>query len=318
MYSVLAYYYIGHIENPEEEMARHKEFFKTRDFKGRIYISHQGINGQSSGSEAHAQEYIEWMRQDERFCGIDFKIHKADQHAFPKMTVKVRKQLVAIDCEVDFSKRGESLSPQAWKQKLEEKEEGTLLLDVRNDYEWDVGHFDGAELPKLKTFREFPSYAKELKEKVDPKTTPVMMYCTGGIRCEFYSAVLKQEGFEKVYQLDGGVIGYGLEEGVDHWKGKLFVFDDRLVVPITEETVAPISHCRHCGTSCDVYYNCANMDCNELFVSCLSCLKEHQGCCKGDCLEHGRVRPYREDAIPFRKCSHESKMAMKNESSVST
>lgn len=307
MYSILAYYYIGPIENPALEVERHKEFFKSRDFTGRIYISEEGINGQSSGLEAHAQEYMEWLRSDPRFERVDFKIHRASQHAFPKMTVKVRKQLVAIDCEVDFSQRGEELSPAEWKKRLEERGEETLVLDVRNDYEWQVGHFEGSELPPLKTFREFPSYAKQLKEKVDPKTTTIMMCCTGGIRCEFYSAVMKQEGFEKVYQLQGGIIGYGQHEGNQHWKGKLFVFDDRLVVPISEEEAPPISHCLYCQTPCDVYHNCANMDCNELFLCCPSCLKEHQGCCKPLCLEQGRVRPYREDAIPFRKFTQQEK-----------
>lgn len=314
MYYVLAYYYIGHIENPQAEMERHKEFFKTRDFKGRIYISSQGINGQSSGSKEHAEEYMEWMRLDSRFKDIDFKIHTLETHAFPKMTVKVRDQLVAIDCEVDFSLAGEHISPKEWKQKLEAKDPDTLLIDVRNDYEWKVGHFEGSQLPELETFREFPKYAKELKEKWDPKKTKVMMCCTGGIRCEFYSAVMKKEGFENVYQLDGGIIGYGLEEGSDHWKGKLFVFDDRLVVPISKEEAEPIASCSLCEAKCDVYYNCANMDCNALFICCTSCLKTHQGCCCSECLETGRVRPYKEDAVPFRKWSHEEKMAMRHAS----
>ncbi|HSX13941.1 MAG TPA: rhodanese-related sulfurtransferase [Chlamydiales bacterium] len=310
MYSVLAYYHIGRIDNPQLEVERHKEFFKTRDFKGRIYISEQGINGQSSGREDHAEEYIAWLRSDPRFEKIDIKIHKSDQHAFPKMTVKYRKQLVAIDCDVDFSFVGEHISPREWKKKLETKDENTLLIDVRNDYEWEVGHFEGAELPKLETFRQFPAYAKALKEKCDPTKTTVMMYCTGGIRCEFYSAVMKKEGFENVFQLDGGVIEYGLQEGDEKWKGKLFVFDDRLVVPIGKGDTAPISHCSLCQTTCDVYYNCANMDCNKLFICCLSCLKKHQGCCCSSCLETGRVRPYKEDAIPFRKWNHEEKAAM--------
>lgn len=314
MYSVLAYYYIGPIEDPQLEMERHREFFKTRDFKGRIYISKQGINGQSSGAEKDAEEYIAWMRSDPRFKNIDFKIHKSEKHAFPKMTVKIRDQLVAIDCEVDFSLGGGHISPQEWKKKMEEKDPNTLLIDVRNDYEWEVGHFEGADLPKLETFREFPKYAQELKEKYDPQKTTIMMYCTGGIRCEFYSAVMKKEGFENVYQLDGGVIGYGLEEGSEHWKGKLFVFDDRLVVPISEENAETIASCSLCGTVCDVYHNCANMDCNELFICCLDCLRKHKGCCCSECLETGRVRPFKEDAIPFRKWSHQEKTAMKHAS----
>ena len=312
-YFVLAYYTIQKIDDPQEEVARHQEFFKERDFRGRIYISEQGINGQASGSKADAEAYIEWMRADPRFQKMPFKIHVAGEHAFPKMTVKYRKQLVAIDCEVDFSKVGEHVSPGQWKKMLEERDGETLVLDVRNDYEWKVGHFEGSELPKLETFRQFPKYAKELKEAKDPKKTSVMMYCTGGIRCEFFSAVLKKEGFEKVYQLDGGVINYGLKEGSDNWKGNLFVFDDRLVVPLGDEKEAPISSCKHCGTGCDVYYNCANMDCNELFICCVECLKEQQGCCCSKCQE-GRVRPYREDGSskPFRKWDHKEKLRLKN------
>jgi UPF0176 protein len=298
-YSILAYYAIVPIEDPRAEVVRHKEFFASRDFMGRIYISEQGINGQASGSAEHAEEYMDWLRSDPRFSGVSFKIHHSEEHAFPKMTVKYRRQLVAIDCEVDFSSRGEPLSSKAWKEMLEAKGPETLLLDVRNDYEWKAGHFEGAELPKLEQFRHFPEYAKQLKEKCDPAKTPVMMYCTGGIRCEFYSAVLKKEGFEKVYQLDGGVIQYGLDEGADHWKGKLFVFDDRLVVPLSlaGET---ISSCAYCGAPHDVYYNCANMDCNALFFCCQSCRQAHEGCCSDAC-RTGRVRPITDSAKPFRK-----------------
>lgn len=309
-YWVIAYYWIGKLENPQAEIGRQKDFFRSRDFRGRIYISEQGINGQSSGLASHAEEYIAWMRADSRFQEIDFKIQRFEEHVFPKMTVKYRRQLVAIDCEVDFSLRGDSVPPRKWKRMLEEKEDDTLLLDVRNEYEWKVGHFEGAELPELETFRQFPLYVKELKKKRDPKKTAVMMYCTGGIRCEFYSAVLKKEGFEKVYQLEGGVIGYGLKEGSEHWKGKLFVFDDRLVVDVSKETNDPIASCKHCAISCDVYYNCANMDCNALFVCCLECLKRHRGCCHESCIEEGRVRPYQESSKPFRKWDFQEKQKM--------
>jgi len=301
MYFVLAYYHIGSIEDPEAEMRRHKEFLNALDFRGRIYISAQGINGQASLVAEDAEKYIAWMRADSRFEKVVFKIHNSDKHVFPKMTIKVRKQLVAMDCDVDFSQVGEHISPQEWKKKMQERTPDTLMLDVRNDYEWEVGHFEGAELPKLETFREFPKYARELKEQCDPQKTSVMMYCTGGIRCEFFSAVLKKEGFEKVYQLDGGVVGYGLQEGSDGWQGKLFVFDDRLVVPLDDKS-SSIAKCTLCASTCDVYYNCANMDCNELFVCCVSCLHKNQGCCCTECLEKGRVRPYKEDPTPFRKC----------------
>mgnify|MGYP002135729522 CR=1 FL=1 len=310
---MLAFYWIGELKDPKSEVVKHQEFFRDRDLKGRIYISEQGINGQMSGRIDHAKEYINWLHSDERFRDIPMKVHEYPEHAFPKATIKYRKQLVAIDCAVDLSQRGEHVSAKKWREMLEERDEKTLLLDVRNDYEWKVGRFEGAELPALETFRQFPQYAKELKKSCDPKKTKVMMYCTGGIRCEFYSAVMKQEGFEQVYQLEGGVIQYGLDEGRRHWEGKLFVFDDRLVVPISKEEAPAIDKCTYCQVSSDVYYNCANMDCNELFVCCPSCIKQHRGCCSDVCIQDGRVRPIAQDASakPFRKCSHEEKLRLR-------
>ncbi len=312
-YRVLAFYCLTKLEDPRLEVSKHQEFFSTRDLKSRIYISEEGINGQMSAHEDHAEEYMDWLRSDPRFASVSFKIHLAPEHAFPKTTIKYRRQLVAVDCPVDLDQRGEHVNPTVWDKMLEEKDEDTLILDVRNEYEWEVGHFEGAELPPLDTFRQFPLYAQELKDQRDPKKTKVMMYCTGGIRCEYYSAIMKQEGFDQVYQLDGGVIQYGLDEGQGSWRGKLFVFDDRLVVPISDEAAPTISTCIHCQKSSDIYYNCANMDCNDLFTSCPECVKKLNGCCCGDCQDSGRVRPIAEDAShkPFRKWDHAEKMKMR-------
>lgn len=313
-YSVLAYYHFVDIPDPHAEVALHKEFFKSRDVTSRIYISSQGINGQMSAAKHDAEAYIEWMHQRPFFRDVVFKIHTSAEQAFPKLTVKYRKQLVGFDAEVDLSKRGEHVSPKRWKEMLE-KSEDHVLIDVRNDYEWKVGYFEGAELPPCATFRQFDDYANQLKERVDPKKTPVMMYCTGGIRCELYSAILKEKGFDKVLQLDGGVIGYGLEEGGSHWKGKLFVFDDRLTVPISQNETEVVGKCHHCQSPSESYYNCANMDCNELFLCCPECLKKFSGCCQESCHQADRVRPYHEQNPhkPFRK-RHTYGMPKKNQS----
>lgn len=306
-YFVLAYYLFTPIEDPVAEVARHHAFFESRDAKGRIYISKAGINGQMSASQEAAEQYIDWMHQDPRFERIDFKIHHSHEHVFPRMTVKVKEQLVALDVPVSLEDAGEHVSAEKWREMLENRDEDTILIDVRNDYEWQIGHFEGAALPTLETFRQFPAYAKNLKEKRDPKKTKVMMYCTGGIRCELYSALMKKEGFENVFQLEGGVIKYGLKEGSKHWRGKLFVFDDRLAVSIDEsEPADPISACIHCGVACDVYYNCANMDCNELFISCPQCAEKKVGCCCEECQSAPRLRPFErsERPKPFRKWYH--------------
>lgn len=303
-YLVLAYYQITPLSNPKEEVLTHKNFFKGRDVTSRIYISEEGINGQMCASLQDAEDYITWMGNREEFKDMPFKLTPHHEQAFPRTVVKYRRQLVAYDRPVNMQKRGLHVSPKEWKAMLQEKN-SKILIDVRNDYEWKVGHFEGADLPPCGTFREFDSYASDLKTKVDPKNTPVMMYCTGGIRCEFYSAALMDHGFEKVYQLDGGVINYGIEEGSEHWLGKLFVFDDRLVVPIADEQTKVIGTCHHCNTQFESYYNCANMDCNKLFICCPDCLKEFAGCCHEACKNAERVRPYQHQTHkPFLRLHH--------------
>ncbi len=302
-YKILAYYAFQTVENPEEAVKEHKKFLLSLDARGRIYISEQGINGQMSIASGDCAGYIEWLEQ--LFPGMPVKIHEYHEHAFEKLKIKCRPQLVALDSEVDMTKTGERVSPEKWRQMLEEDAD-RIVIDVRNDYEWKVGHFAGSVTPPLSTFREFKKYAKDLQSQIDPVNTKVMMYCTGGIRCELYSALLKEEGIENVYQLDGGVIQYGLKEGSKHWLGKLFVFDDRMTVPISPDETEVIARCQRCSKETDDYYNCANMDCNELFICCQDCLEEMNGCCSQGCTEAPRVRPFEHQNPhkPFRKRHH--------------
>ncbi len=304
-YAVLAFYLIEPIEDPIAEVKLHKEFFKERDVMSRIYISEEGINGQMSALKEDAEAYREWMLGRSPFNRVHFKIHWHHEHAFPRQTVKYRKQLVAFDMDVDLSQRGEHVPPKKWKEMLESGEE-VVLLDVRNKYEWDIGRFAGAECPPCETSRDFKQFTDDLLERLDKKNTPVMMYCTGGIRCEVYSALLKEKGVEKIFQLQGGVINYGLEEGKEHWEGKLFVFDDRLAIPINEEEPEVVGTCHHCKEPYDHYYNCANMDCNELFICCSNCLKTYAGCCQAECQAAPHVRPYHHQTThkPFRRKHH--------------
>ncbi|MCY3974309.1 MAG: rhodanese-like domain-containing protein [Simkaniaceae bacterium] len=177
------------------------------------------------------------------------------------------------------------------------------MLDVRNDYEWEIGRFKGAEKPPCRMFREFPAYATRLKKRYDPEKTCVLMYCTGGIRCEYFSSLLRAEGYVSLHQLRGGVLGYGREVGTDHWEGNLFVFDDRLVIPLSDDEGEPIAHCRHCKTKSDACYNCANMECNALFPCCVTCCGTFAGCCSPECMRASRVRPCKpaRRPKPFRK-----------------
>jgi len=302
-YLVLAYYRFTPLDNPLLEVKKHKNFFKNRDLTGRIYLSEQGINGQMSGLEEDVRSYMSWLQEDPRFKEMFFKIQRHHENTFPRMTVKYRAELAALGCEVDPSQTGRVVSPSEWKRMLENPEENQLLIDVRNSYETEVGHFEGALLPPLENFRDFPAYAEKLKEMADPKKTKLLIYCTAGIRCELYSALLKVKGFTNVYQLEGGIINYGIKEGDAHWKGKVFVFDDRLAVPIDEKEAEPIASCRHCALPSDIHYNCANMDCNELYISCPSCQETYQGCCSHACKQSPRKRPFEREGgnKPFRR-----------------
>jgi len=301
-YLALAFYRFVTLDNPHLEIKKHKDFFKNKELTGRIYISTGGINAQMSGTQEAIKAYLEWIRADVRFADQYFNIQPCDEQVFPKMTVKYRRQLAALDEEVDVQNNtGTHVSPAKWREMLE-TEGDKIVIDVRNDYEWEIGHFEGAQLPAHSCFRDFRSYADDLKGKIDTKKTKVMMYCTGGIRCELYSALLKKRGFEEVYQLQGGIIRYGQEEGTKHWKGKLFVFDDRLAVPIDGKENEAISQCHNCAALSDTYYNCANMDCNTLFRCCPDCLPLFKGCCTPKCAEAPRTRPFiRRGNKPFRK-----------------
>lgn len=302
-YLVLAYYRFTSLESPHEEIKKHKKFFEKRDVTGRIYISEEGVNCQMSGLEEEVRSYMEWLSKDSRFANQRFLLHHHHENIFPRMTIKYRKQLVALDEKVDPFEGGVHLSPEQWRKMLE-SDENVFLIDVRNTYETEIGHFENAVLPPLEKFRDFPLYAERLKSEIDPEKTKVMMCCTGGIRCELYSALMKKKGFKHIYQLDGGIINYGLKEGSAHWRGKLFVFDDRMAIDIDEKKAPPIAKCTHCEALTDMHYNCAHMDCNNLFLCCSDCLVEYKGSCSSICLEDTtRLRPLdqRNGNKPFKR-----------------
>ncbi len=304
---ILAYYHLVHLTDPEEEVRLHKEFLSRCDAKARIYISKQGINGQMSIAAGDGKAYMEWLASRSPFQGVTFKIQEHPEHVFPRLTIKCKKELVALGKEVSIDDRGTYLTAHEWAQTLADDSE-KIVLDTRNDYEWKLGRFVGAELFPCTTFKEFTHSVAALKSRVQGKDTKVLMYCTGGIRCELFSALLKQEGINNVFQLEGGIIRYGQLEKTKHWQGKLFVFDDRLACSLTPNTEAEvIGTCHHCNKSIEAYYNCANMDCNELFLCCPECLDRFKGCCQESCMHKERVRPYKYVGKPFRRWHHYAK-----------
>lgn len=267
-YRVLLYYMYVPIEDPEQFAKEHLAFCKETGLKGRILVAAEGINGTVSGTIEQTDLYMEKMRSDERFADIVFKIDEADGHAFKKMHVRPRKELVTLRLEDDVNPNeltGRYLSPKEFYEGL--KDENTIVLDARNDYEYELGHFRGAVKPDIKTFRELPEWVRENREMFEGKK--ILTYCTGGIRCEKFSGWLVKEGFEDVGQLHGGIATYGKDPEVqgELWDGQMYVFDERISVPINRKEHVIVARDYYTGEPCERYVNCANPECNKQIIA---------------------------------------------------
>ena len=283
-YRVLLYYNYTKIENPEQFAKEHLALCKSLGLKGRILVAEEGINGTASGTIEATQQYMDWMHNDERFKDTWFKIDESEGHAFRKMFVRPRKELVALNLEEDVDPlrlTGEYLDPKAFKEAL--LDEDTIVLDARNDYEYDLGHFRGAIRPDIRNFRELPEWIHENKEKFRNKK--LVTYCTDGIRCEKFSGWLLREGVENVAQLHGGIATYGKDPEVkgEMWDGKMYVFDDRISVEINQVDKQIIGNDWFDGTPCERYINCGNPSCNRQIITSEENEAKHLGGCCYDC-----------------------------------
>jgi UPF0176 protein len=301
-YEVILYYKFSEIDNTEAYCKEHRTFLKELGVLGRVYISPEGINGTLGGTPEKMQAYKEYLRSLPGFEDTEFKTDLHDEIPFAKLVCKVRQEIVAIHVdELDPKNGGYHMPPSEWRKTMESGED-YVMIDVRNDYESNVGHFEGAIKPPVENFYDFPKWLEEAEEAI-PKNKKVLMYCTGGIRCEKFSVLMKKKGWDDVNQLHGGILNYAKEEGGVHFKGKCFVFDDRLVVPVNKESLEPIARCEITGKPADSYINCANMECNKLFVCSEEGAEMMQGCCSEECRQSEYKRPFDpENAFrPFRK-----------------
>ncbi|MDQ6809262.1 MAG: rhodanese-like domain-containing protein, partial [Verrucomicrobiota bacterium] len=238
----------------------------------------EGINGTLAGPGASIEKYKAALHSDARFADIEFKLSAGDGGTFPKLVVKARKEIVTLDGGELTPDRHNQLSPAAWKEMLENDPE-VVLLDVRNRYESTAGKFENAVTCEIEHFRELPNYVAQLEPLREKR---VLMYCTGGIRCEKASALLRQRGFAQVYQLHGGIVSYQEQFGNEHWLGECFVFDQRMTVRV-DDGLVQIGRCAHTGEATSRFVNCLHDPCHQLFL--LSEKSEHENCDRRLCPE---------------------------------
>ncbi len=280
----LSFYAYAFIENPKafrDEL--YKNFNELKAF-GRIYIAHEGINAQMSVPESHFGEFKNYLDTISFLKDIRLNIAVDDDgKSFWVLKIKVRDKIVADgidDPDFDMSKKGKYVDASSFNKLTADPE--TIVVDMRNHYEYEVGHFENAIAIPSDTFRaQLPMAVSMLEEKKDKN---IIMYCTGGIRCEKASAYMLHNGFKNVYHLEGGIIQYAnkiKEERLPNkFLGKNFVFDGRLGEKMGEEI---ISHCHQCGAQCDTHTNCANEACHLLFIQCATCAEKYEGCCSTEC-----------------------------------
>ncbi|MCD9574822.1 oxygen-dependent tRNA uridine(34) hydroxylase TrhO [Flavobacterium soyae] len=283
----LSFYAYAKIEDPKKFRDDLFLAWNALDALGRIYVANEGINAQMSIPAENLEAFRATLEVYDFMKGI--RLNEAvehDDHSFLKLTIKVRHKIVADglnDDTFDVTNIGVHLKAKEFNEILDDP--NTIVVDFRNHYESEVGHFKNAITPDVETFREsLPIINEQLQNHKEDKN--LVMYCTGGIRCEKASAYFKHQGFKNVFQLEGGIINYAKqlkEEGLESkFIGKNFVFDNRLGERITDDI---ISQCHQCGKPCDNHTNCENDGCHLLFIQCDECKAVMENCCSTECLE---------------------------------
>jgi UPF0176 protein len=299
-YRVLLYYKYVHIEDHETYAKRHMKFCKSLDVKGRILIAEEGLNGTISGTVAQTNAYINALHMDPRFKDMEFKIDETADHAFKKLYVRTKREIVTFNLEENLDPNritGIHLDPEKFLEMM--NGDDVIVIDARNDYEFDLGHFKNAIKPEIRTFKQLSGWIREHKDAF--KNKKVLTYCTGGVRCEKFSGLMLREGFENVYQLKGGIINYSKDprtKGKD-FLGKCYVFDERISVDINyADGYTMIGKCYHCGKPCDRYVNCAHLSCHFQFICCDVCEVSRQRSCSKECqgseLHEYKMEKYRD------------------------
>ncbi len=272
---------------------------EKRILRGKILVASEGITGYLSGLKEHIKEFEYFIHSLKGFEDIWFKHNPTNRLNSKRMNVKIRKETITMKKEYDYSNTGIYLSPEELDKWYEENNDDFVIIDARNDYEYEVGHFRNAITMPIKKFTEFPKAMDEIKNKVKGKK--IVTYCTGGIKCEKATAWMNENGYEDVYQVDGGIINYGLKRGQGNWEGKCFVFDNRGAISLDIEDQKKELDLPSCSIC---YIPCENVEgdthtclyCKNEFIMCSKCVLLIEECCSKFCrnkmrsLKNGEIR----------------------------
>ncbi|MGI9027433.1 MAG: rhodanese-related sulfurtransferase [Candidatus Saccharimonadales bacterium] len=293
MKKVILFYKFVPVADPQMTMRWQRELCMRLDLKGRVIISLHGINATLEGDLKSLRTYKSEMNKSVVFKGIMYKWSETKNTAFPRLSIKVKPELVAFDRPEELKVNengvvggGKHLKPEQVHKLVEERGDDVVFFDGRNAYEAAVGKFKNAVVPDTRTTRDFVAELESGKYD-DIKDKPVVTYCTGGIRCEALSVLMKNRGFEEVYQIDGGIVKYGEKYGDEGlWEGSLYIFDDRMNHNFSDNP-AVIGTCVHCSGKTSNYENCAEVSCNRLVLICDDCVDNKTLC---DLAAHQSVR----------------------------
>jgi len=284
MQKILLYYKFASIADPESVRLWQRALCEKLNLRGRILISKHGINGTVGGDIDNLKAYAKTTKEFPAFKKMAFKWSDGSREHFPKLSIKVRDEIVtfgaADEIEVDdkgIVGGGKHLKPEEVHKLVEERGKDVVFFDGRNAYEAAVGKFKNAVVPETRHTRDFLNDLAGEKY-ADIKDKPVVTYCTGGIRCEVLSMLMKKRGFTDVYQIDGGIVKYGEKYGDEGlWEGSLYVFDDRMGLKFSDKA-KDIGVCIHCGDKTSNYENCALLSCNNLVLVCENCKTVKETC----------------------------------------
>ncbi len=287
-YRVLLYYIYTPIENPAQYRDDHHRLCLHLNLLGRVIVAPEGLNGTVSGRAEDCEAYMNTLRAEARFVSIDFKVEQHETHAFQKLHVRLKEEIVHSDLPVNpLERTGIHLEPADFQALKNDPD--VVLVDMRSNYEHTMGRFKNAVTFDMENLRDLPDHIGEIEHLKNKK---IITYCTGGIKCEKASAYLLSRGFETVYQLHGGIIKYGMEVGGEDFEGQCYVFDNRLAVDVNAVNPSVVSVCYRCQTPTTRLINCASPACNNHLPLCEACGDAHGGTCTDACKTDPALRQY--------------------------